>query len=393
MPEKEYKTLALEDLVLDEGTGGAGKLAGYASVFNRIDLVGDTVLPGAYTETLPKFVRDGFIAWGHDWDDPVATVDLAREDDRGLWIEASFHSHPEAQRARQIAAERLERGKTMGLSIGYAAKDWKLRSDGVRELIAVDLMETSLVTVPAEPNAQVQSVKGQAADDKGAIRPHTTPKAAEDAAWDAGAEVRQAQGAAQLRRMHAWVDSEGDPEAKGSYKLPHHAASGSVVWRGVAAAMAALQGGRGGVDIPSGDEAGVYAHLARHYAQFDKEPPARTGSSGLVVGVNTFTVGQAGVLTFGGGAQARVPAPGSVPAVSATEAKEGRVLSARNVERLKTNMASLRTVLEELDDLLASAVPGDREAEDGKGQEAVLNPDGLRAWAEWQQTLAARRLR
>jgi hypothetical protein len=110
---------------------------------------------------------------------------------------------------------------------------------------------------------------------KGAIPPHTTPKAPEDAEWDAGAEVKKAEGEAQLRRMHAWVDPEGDPENKGSYKLPHHRASGEVVWRGVAAAMAALLGARGGVAIPAGDKDGVYRHLVRHYKQFDKEPPEK----------------------------------------------------------------------------------------------------------------------
>ena len=157
---REQKIVRLEELkVVDGGEAGAGGFQGYGSVFNAVDLVGDTVLPGAYTETLPKFVRDGFIAWGHDWDNPVATVDAAREDERGLWIEASFHSHPDAQRVRTLAAERLARGKTMGLSIGFQAKDWKTRSDGIRELLQIELMETSLVTFPAEPNAQVTAVK------------------------------------------------------------------------------------------------------------------------------------------------------------------------------------------------------------------------------------------
>ena len=73
--------------------------------------------------------------------------------------------------------------------------------------------------------------------------------------------------------MHAWVDSDGDPDAKASYKLPHHRASGEVVWRGCAAAMAVLMGGRGGVNIPEGDMVGVHRHIAGHYRQFDREPP------------------------------------------------------------------------------------------------------------------------
>jgi hypothetical protein len=73
--------------------------------------------------------------------------------------------------------------------------------------------------------------------------------------------------------MSTWFDSE-NPDVKSSYKLPHHRAEGhNTVWRGVAAAMVALLGGRGGVDIPDDDRRGVYNHLSRHYGEFDKDPP------------------------------------------------------------------------------------------------------------------------
>ena len=117
---------------------------------------------------------------------------------------------------------------------------------------------------------------------KGAIPPHTTPAADEGADWDAGAVLREIEGEAKLRLVHAWVNWELDPEVKGAYKLPHHYADGRVVWRGVAAAGTALMGGRGGVDIPDADVAGVKRHLAGHYRQFDKVPPwEEEGTSSL----------------------------------------------------------------------------------------------------------------
>jgi hypothetical protein len=108
---------------------------------------------------------------------------------------------------------------------------------------------------------------------RGAIPSHETRKADEDTEWDAGVEVRQAEGRSELRRMHTYVEDDGDPEAKSSYKLPHHKADGTVVWTGVAAAMAALMGARGGIDVPDESRRGIYDHLRRHYAQFDKQPP------------------------------------------------------------------------------------------------------------------------
>ena len=67
------------------------------------------------------------------------------------------------------------------------------------------------------------------------------------------------------------------PEKFGDLKLPHHIARtegiGPAHRRGVTAAMGALLGARGGVDIPSGDRRRVYNHLSRHYSQFDIDPP------------------------------------------------------------------------------------------------------------------------
>jgi signal peptide peptidase SppA len=80
---------------------------------------------------------------------------------------------------------------------------------------------------------------------------------------------------AKYRRGFGWYDAE-NAENFGSYKLPHHDIEGGkfvVVWGGVRAAMSALLGSRGGADIPAGDRKAVYNHLAKHYKEFDKEPP------------------------------------------------------------------------------------------------------------------------
>lgn len=107
---------------------------------------------------------------------------------------------------------------------------------------------------------------------KGVIPYKKHPLASEDTPWDGPAERRRAT-VDDLRVMCAWYDSS-NPDVKSSYKLPHHRASDHyTVWNGVRAAMAALLGARGGVDIPDADRRGVYNHLARHYRDFDREPP------------------------------------------------------------------------------------------------------------------------
>lgn len=83
---------------------------------------------------------------------------------------------------------------------------------------------------------------------------------------------------------HLWVDT-ANPERRASYKLPFaKMVNGElhIVFRGVAAAMGALNGARGGVDIPDSDRPEVYERIVALYQRFDKEPPElRAGDTGL----------------------------------------------------------------------------------------------------------------
>ena len=155
-------------------------------------------------------------------------------------------------------AQALQKLKAVGLDDPMAEIVNELLGDNARRIAGQDLMSFLLDSGVAF---------------RSAIRPHASPKANEDVGWDAGAEVKAAEGSAQLRRMHGWVDNDDDPDSKGAYKFPHHKADGTAVWGGVGAAMAALLGARGGAVIPEGDRQGVYNHLARHYALWDKEAP------------------------------------------------------------------------------------------------------------------------
>lgn len=138
---------------------GAGSFVGRASTFNSLDSYGDKVAPGAYVKTLPQFKTHGFVAWSHDWANPIAMVSDAYEKEDGLYIEAKFHSDPQAQVYRTRVKERMDAGQFMGLSIGYKTDSWRMEED-VRVLEAITLYEVSLVSVPAEPKAGLTMVKG-----------------------------------------------------------------------------------------------------------------------------------------------------------------------------------------------------------------------------------------
>lgn len=85
-----------------------------------------------------------------------------------------------------------------------------------------------------------------------------------------------------FKASHSWFDAKADPDhkntpqVKGAYKLPHHKLVGDQMktfFRGVVAAAAALVGGRGGTTIPTAEMSAVASHLAKHYGDFDRQPP------------------------------------------------------------------------------------------------------------------------
>lgn len=169
----EHKTCGNAQIkIFDQRDGKSfGRIAGYASTWDNWDRVMEKPARGAFAKSLDKFMRDGFIAVGHDWTLlPVATPDLGKEDNIGLYLEADFHSTPFAQEARTISTERIERGKSVSFSIGYEVKDAQeveiddptLNEQGItkgRILTEINLFEVSLVNVPANPLATATGIK------------------------------------------------------------------------------------------------------------------------------------------------------------------------------------------------------------------------------------------
>jgi len=102
-------------------------------------------------------------------------------------------------------------------------------------------------------------------------------KAEESAPWNfqaADYDVKQ------LARASAYVEGmAGNPHTaavpddltKAACHLPHHKPDLTLVWRGVAAAAAALAGARGGVKISDDAKRKARAHLAEHYKEFGRE--------------------------------------------------------------------------------------------------------------------------
>jgi len=268
-----------------------------------IDRDGEILLPSGCD--LKEFKKAPQVFWGHrTTEPPIGSDQWIKTDNIGIIAKTIYAETPRAEEIWQLVKQKHLKTSSVGFlpikwvnnnEEGWAKLVERLHKSGYifdqekvkRIYTKWILLEHSKVGVAANPNAlTVQVAKGllhispetlealgiDSLETKGVIAYHDYGTASEGAAWDAGREVRAAD-VETLKKICAWYDSE-NAENKGAYKLPHHQASGlKAVWRGVAAAMAALLGARGGVQIPGADRKAVYNHLAKHYDQFDKEPP------------------------------------------------------------------------------------------------------------------------
>lgn len=131
-----------------------GEFIGYASIFNVKDHLGDIVLPGAFAKSL-KANPEVKLLWQHQQKEPIGVIQELYEDERGLRIKGQFLL--EVARAKEAYA--LVKNKAIkGLSIGYNIDDFYYEGN-VRYIKAVSLLEISLVTLPANPLAEVTHIK------------------------------------------------------------------------------------------------------------------------------------------------------------------------------------------------------------------------------------------
>lgn len=155
----------------------------------------------------------------------------------------------------------------------------------ITQLTDLIVKEISLVDTPAIDREFlfIKKAEGGIIEDefelKRVIPYKKYPLANKTAPWDAGAEIKKAE-IDDLKEMSTLIDDSANPESsKGAYKLPHHKAIKGqypVVFKAVSAAIAALNGARGGlVNMSSSEKQKAYAHLVKHYKEFPDtgEPP------------------------------------------------------------------------------------------------------------------------
>lgn len=138
-----------------------GIFTGYGSVFGNVDLYKEIVAPGAFADSLAQWKESGSlppVLWQHRSGEPVGPHLSMSEDAHGLLLKGHLLVN-DVVRAKEARA--LMKAKAVnGLSIGFVTREDSYdKVTGIRTLNKVDLWEVSIVTFPANPMAQINSVK------------------------------------------------------------------------------------------------------------------------------------------------------------------------------------------------------------------------------------------
>ena len=170
-----------------KGSTGQGGFEGYGSVFFNIDKHGDVILPGAFRDSLPAFLNEGFIGGvGHDHDKPAGRFVKAYEDAHGLFVEGRFSDVASGKEARTLLLDGVVQKLSVGLDregmVTSQASPAQLRSiwskagytptadderrlkarKSIRVIHKAQLKEVSPVTIPANDSARILAVKSMA---------------------------------------------------------------------------------------------------------------------------------------------------------------------------------------------------------------------------------------
>ena len=158
------------DLEVKFATDEAGTLSGYASVFEGDpDSYGDVIARGAFTRSLAEHKAAGsapLLLWQHDPSEPIGVWLALREDATGLHVSGRLILET---RRGQEAYALLKAGALNGLSIGFRTRASERRNGGGRVLQDLELIEISLVSIPAASRARVTGVKAAQADNPAAM--------------------------------------------------------------------------------------------------------------------------------------------------------------------------------------------------------------------------------
>lgn len=255
-----------------------GEFTAEFATLEVIDHDDDVTKRGAFRDGQETLIEP----WNHEYREPPVGKGVIHERDNKAVIEGKFfldtQNGLEHYRVVKNVGELQEWSYTFEIE---EASRGQLEGQEVQFLEKLDVWGVAPVTRGAGIDTRTTSIKSgeEHRNQKKAVGPHSTETS--DASWDGPANearARSGESAGYYRRIYAWQDPDGDPEAKASWRFIHHMVGGdgepgAANIRACQTGIGVLNGGRGGTTIPDADRQGVYNHLAKHLRDADLEPP------------------------------------------------------------------------------------------------------------------------
>ena len=209
-----HKLNSIETVDFKFYEGKQGLFSGYASVYGGVDSYGDTIIEGAYANTIVDRERPVQLRFNHEAG-VIGKWTRMEEDSKGLYVEGELT--PGHSKAMDVYAS-LMHGAISGLSIGYRPVKFTPNQTGGLDLEEISLIEISVVESPADLNAQIGNIKS-------ALDEVKTLKEIETLLRDAGGFSR-ADATALVSRIKALTHGDRDAEKDASALLNYiHSAS------------------------------------------------------------------------------------------------------------------------------------------------------------------------
>jgi hypothetical protein len=278
-----------------------GLVTAVFSTMGVVDHDGDYTREDAFTDGAPVSIS----AYGHgSWDGELPVgKGVIRVKGKKAILDGQFFMDTTHGRDTFLTVKELAADGLGEWSYGFDINKYSFGEENkqpVRYLESVTVHEVSPVLLGAGIGTRTLSTKGRDVTDDDRPKAGTAvrgpiPYTETDTltrAWDGAATVKGLADDArpsQLRTVFAWVDPDGDPELKDSYRFAHHhGVDGPANLRACLQGIAELNGAHGDSGVPEKDRDAVYKHLAAHLSDADREPPQLRTADGDIKGRQRF---------------------------------------------------------------------------------------------------------
>lgn len=160
MRNLQYKSVGeIKDVDFDKRI-----ITGYASKFGNIDLVGDMIMPGAFTKTInergPSGKNEIWFLHNHSTDSPLGKPSVLKEDNYGLYFESKIVDTEIGEDILKLYQEGLINQHSIGFStIKQNKVDATAGKPGYYQIQEVKLYEFSSVLWGANPDTPFMGMK------------------------------------------------------------------------------------------------------------------------------------------------------------------------------------------------------------------------------------------